>query len=162
MRAVKTSSGSGYQHCLDAASRYLAYRPRSVFEVRTRLRQRGFDNPTIEKVIQELGCNGSLDDVAFARFWKENRDSFSPRSGTLLGRELRTKGIAAPIVLEVLEGVDEEGNAYRAAAKRAGRLRGADFEDFRGGLSSFLRRRGFSYDVIEHTVRRLWEEVGPA
>ncbi len=162
MRAGKTSSASDYQHCLDAASRYLAYRPRSVFEVRTRLRQRGFDSPTIERVLQELGRSGSLDDLGFARFWKENRESFSPRSGTLLGRELRTKGIAAPVVLQVLEGVDEEANAYRAAAKRARRLSGADFGDFRRGLSLFLRRRGFSYDVIEHTVRRLWEEVGAA
>lgn len=158
-RRSASDSCSDYQHCLDAASRYLTCRPRSVVEVRTRLKQRGFDSLTIERVLQELASNGSLDDLSFARFWKENRESFSPRSGALLSRELRTKGIAAPIVLEVLEGMDEEGNAYRAAAKRARRLTGADFGDFRTRLVSFLRRRGFSYDVIEHTVRRLWDEA---
>jgi regulatory protein len=162
MSARNRSSNLGYQSCLDAASRYLGYRPRSVFEVRTRLRQRGFDHPTIERVLQELGRNGSLDDLAFARFWRENRDSFSPRGTTLLSRELKSKGIAPHIVLEVLQGVDEEANAYRAAGKRARRLAGPDFNCFQSTLTSFLRRRGFSYDVVEHTVNQLWQEVHDA
>lgn len=154
-----SESGSDHQRCLDAASRYLAYRPRSVFEVKTRLRQRGFDQPTIEAVLQELRRNGSLDDLAFASFWRDNRQSFSPRSGLLLGRELRAKGVPKGVVTEVVSGLDEEDSAYRAAAKRAKRLDRTDFTEFRGRLAPFLRRRGFSYQVIEHTVRRLWDEM---
>lgn len=162
MTDTRSTTGSDYQRCLDAASRYLACRPRSVFEVRTRLRQRGFEDSTIEGVLQELTRSGSLDDLAFARFWKENRDSFSPRSQIVLRRELRGKGIAAAIMLEVLGGTDEEANAYRAAVKRARRLSCGEFEDFRSALGPFLRRRGFGYDVVERTVRRLWDEVGSA
>lgn len=148
-----------YQRCLDAASRYLSYRPRSVFEVKSRLRRRGFDQPTIETVLQELRRNGSLDDLAFARFWKDNRDSFSPRSGMLLSRELRAKGVAAGVVNQVVTDVDDEASAYRAAQKRAGRIGHADFTDFQSRLTSFLRRRGFAYEVADHAVRRLWDEV---
>jgi regulatory protein len=155
-----SNPGADYQRCLDAASRYLGYRPRSVFEVKTRLRQRGFDQPTIEAVLRELGRNGSLDDLAFASFWRDNRQSFSPRSGLLLGRELRAKGVAKGVVTEVVSGLDEEDSAYRAAVKRATRLDRTDFTDFRARLTPFLRRRGFSYQVIERAVRRLWDELG--
>jgi regulatory protein len=158
MSDTASTASRDYQRCLDAASRYLSYRPRSVFEVKARLRQRGFDQPTIETVLQELGRNGSLDDLAFARFWRDNRESFSPRSGMLLGRELRAKGVASSVVNQVLADVDEEAGAYRAAQKRARRLGHADFADFQSRLTSFLRRRGFTYEVANHAIRRLWDE----
>jgi regulatory protein len=158
MSDTGSSAAPDYQRCLDAASRYLSYRPRSVFEVKKRLRRTGFDQPTIESVLQELRRNGALDDLAFARFWKDNRESFSPRSGMLLSRELRAKGVAAGVVNEVVTEVDEEDSAYRAAQKRAGRLGHADFTDFQSHLTSFLRRRGFTYEVAERAVRRLWDE----
>jgi regulatory protein len=158
MSDTGSTASPDYQRCLDAASRYLSYRPRSVFEVKIRLRRRGFDQPTIESVLQELRRNGALDDLAFARFWTENRDSFSPRSGMLLRRELRAKGVAAGVVDQVVTQVDEEASAYRAARKRAARLGHADFTDFQSRLTSFLRRRGFTYEVADHAVRRLWDE----
>jgi len=159
MTGTKSTSGSDYQRCLDAASRYLAYRPRSVFEVKTRLRQRGFEQATIEAVLHELRRNGSLDDLAFARFWRENRESFSPRSGLVLGRELTAKGVPKAIVNEAVSGLDAEQSAYRAALKRAKRLDRIDFTEFRARLTPFLRRRGFSYQVTEDAVRRLWDEL---
>lgn len=158
MNAGNAGLDTEYQSCLDAAYRYLGYRPRSEFEVKTRLRQRGFDSLSIEKALQELRTKGLLDDLAFARFWKENRESFSPRSRALLGRELRTKGVAPQIVAEVTDEVDEEANAYRAAQKTARRLAGKDYDRFRADLASFLRRRGFDYDVIAHVLDRLWHE----
>jgi len=162
MTDIRSTTGSDYHRCLDAASRYLAYRPRSVFEVKTRLRQREFDQPTIEAVLQELRRNGALDDLAFARFWRENRESFSPRSGLLLGRELRAKGVGKAVVDEVVSGLDEEQSAFRAALNRAKRLDRTDFAEFHAHLAPFLRRRGFSYQVIEDAIRRLWDELtGP-
>jgi regulatory protein len=158
MNAGNAASDSGYQTCLDAAYRYLGYRPRREFEVRARLRQRGFGSLSIEKALQELRAKGLLDDLAFARFWKENRESFSPRSAALLARELRTKGIAPHIVAEVTDDLDEEANAYRAAQKTARRLACNDYDRFGDGLASFLRRRGFDYDVIARVVDRLWHE----
>jgi regulatory protein len=158
MNARNAGFDSGYQSCLDAAYRYLGYRPRSEFEVKARLKQRRFDSLSIERALQELRTNNSLDDLAFARFWKENRESFSPRSRALLRRELRTKGVAPHIVAEVIDEVDEEANAYRAAQKIARRLAWSDYDRFRAGLTSFLRRRGFDYDVIVHVLDQLWHE----
>jgi regulatory protein len=151
-------SASQQQTPLDAAYRYLSYRPRSEFEMRVWLGRKGHGSRTIESTLSALRAKGLLDDLAFARFWRESRESSSPRSRAALRSELRRKGIDPDVVAEALDGVDEEAAAYRAAQKKAARLATVDHDDFRTRLSAVLRRRGFSYEVTEHTVNRLWQE----
>lgn len=146
------------QPCLDAAFRYLSYRPRSEFEIKIRLRKRGFDDSSIESTLLKLKAQGLVDDSAFAQFWKESRESFSPRGRVMLHRELRQKGVASHIIAEATEGVDEEAGAYRAGQKKAQRLNIEDRDSFYRKLGSFLRRRGFNYEITRHTVKQLWLE----
>ena len=146
------------QRCLNAALRFLSYRPRSEAEIRMRLR-RGFDQKTIDRVILQLKARRMIDDVAFARFWRENRESFSPRSERMLKLELKRKGIAVEVIDEVLEGSDEDGAAYRAAQKKARSLSQEDYDAFRRKLGAFLRRRGFSHEVANHAIERLWRDA---
>ena len=94
----------------------------------------------------------------FARFWKENRDSFSPRSQWLTKLELRQKGVAGDIIDQVVGTIDDGDSAYRAALSKARRLSRSDYQDFRRRLGEYLKRRGFGYGVINHTVERVWEE----
>jgi regulatory protein len=143
---------------LDAAYRYLSYRPRSEFEMRVWLGRKGYGSRATENTLSALRAKGLLDDLAFARFWRESRESSSPRSRAALRSELRRKGIDPDVVAEALDGVDEEAAAYRAAQKKAARLATVDHDDFRTRLSGVLRRRGFSYEVTKHTVNRLWQE----
>jgi regulatory protein len=146
------------QSSLDAAYRYLGYRPRSEFETRIWLERKGFTGREIGSTLATLKAKALLDDLAFARFWRESRDSSSPRSRTALGRELRQKGIDPDVVAEALDGLDEEAAAYRAAQKKASRLRALGYNEFYHRLGAVLRRRGFSYEVTERTVNRLWQE----
>jgi regulatory protein len=155
---MTSKSASQQQSPLDVAYRYLSYRPRSEFEMGVWLERKGFGRRTIASTLSTLKAKGLLDDLAFARFWRESRESSSPRSRAALRAELRQKGIDPDIVAEALDGVDEEAAAYRAAQKKASRLAAVDHDDFRTRLSAVLRRRGFSYDVTEHTVNRLWQE----
>ncbi len=145
--------------CLNAALRLLSYRPRSEAEIRTRLSRR-FNGETIEGVILQLRERQMIDDVAFAVFWREARDSFSPRGRRLLKVELRHKGVDPEVIDEVLDGIDDEESAYRAAQKRGRTLAKEDYETFRRKLGAFLRRRGFSYGVVNRTTERLWQELG--
>jgi regulatory protein len=151
-------SVSQQQSPLDVAYRYLSYRPRSESEIRVWLERKGFGRRAIESTVSTLKKKKLLDDLAFARFWRESRESSSPRSRTALRSELRHKGIDPDVVAEALDGLDEEAAAYRAAQKKAARLGTHDHGDFRAKLSAVLKRRGFSYDVTEHTVNRLWQE----
>jgi regulatory protein len=147
-----------YQRCLNAAIRYLGYRPRSESEIRQRLHKHGFDGDCTEKAISRLKEQGLVDDAAFARFWKDNRESFSPRSRRLTKLELQRKGLKIDIVEQVVSEVDDNESAYRAALAKARRLYPSDYQVFRRRLGEHLGRRGFSYHVINETVDKIWKE----
>jgi regulatory protein len=158
-RVEELAAADLFGKCLNAALRLLSYRPRSEAEIRTRLSRR-FNGETIEGVILQLRERQMIDDVAFAAFWREARDSFSPRGRLLLKVELRNKGIDPELIDKVLDGIDDEESAYRAAQKRGRTLAKEDYETFRRKLGAFLRRRGFSYGVVNRTTERLWQELG--
>lgn len=153
---------TGHDHfhrCLETALRYLSYRPRSESETMERLHRRGFDDSSVEAVIAKLKEQGLVDDMAFARFWKDNRESFSPRSQWLTKLELRQKGVADDIIDQVVETVNDDDSAYRAALSKARSLPLSDYLSFRRRLGGYLKRRGFDYGVINHTVKRMWQEL---
>jgi regulatory protein len=147
-----------FQSCFDAALHYLSYRPRSENEVRQRLRHRGFDNKVVDEVIFKLRERRLIDDVAFSEYWRNNRLSFSPRSGRLIKLELRQKGVAAETANEVVKDLDDENYVYEAGLRKARRLSSSDYDDFRRRLYGYLRRRGFNYETVNSAVARLWQE----
>jgi len=147
-----------FHRCLNAAVYYLSYRPRSESEIRERLKRRGFNGDSIEAVIAKLKEQGLVDDMAFAQFWKDNRQSFSPRSRWLTRLELRQKGVADDIIDQVVDAVDDADSAYRAALSKARSLPLSDYQSFRRRLGDYLKRRGFGYEVINQTIGRMWQE----
>ncbi len=150
--------GNGLKRALAAANRLLSFRPRSEHELRQKLAQKGFDAATVAESLKYLKEHGLVDDAAFARYWTENRTAFSPRSQRLVQLELRQKGVTLEVAEETSGEVDDEAAAYTAGAKRASRLDMSDYEEFRRRLGEYLRRRGFGYDVITRSVKRLWLE----
>jgi len=149
-----------FQRCLTAAFHFLSYRPRSQAELRERLHRRGFDGDNVAAVLARLKAQGLVDDLAFAEFWKDNRDSFRPRSQWLTRLELRQKGVSEDIINRVAAELDDEDSAYRAALSKAQRLPTADYDGFRRRLGQYLKRRGFGYGLIKPTVERVWQECG--
>ena len=157
---IDTLAGSDhFERCLNAANRYLSYRPRSESELRERLYRRGFDGDNVEAVIARLKERGLVDDIAFAQFWKENREMFSPRSRWLTSLELRRKGVPAETIEQVVSSASDDDSAYRAALGKASRLSLSDYQSFRRKLDAYLQRSGLGYGVINRTVRRVWEEL---
>lgn len=148
-------------HCsLNRALRFLSQRPRSEAEIRARLRRYGYDADIIGQVLSKLKEQKLVDDAAFARFWRENRESFRPRSRRLIGLELRQRGVDAETIAKAIKGVDDELIAYRAARRKVRSLSGLDYASFRKHLGAFLRQRGFAYEVINRIINQVWEEQG--
>lgn len=149
-----------FHRCLSAAMNYLSYRPRSEAEVEEKLQRRGFDGGNVKAVIARLKARGLIDDAAFARFWKESREAFSPRSQRMTSLELRHKGIAAELIDHEVATIDNSDSAYRAVLSRLHRWPLSDYQAFRRRSEAYLRRRGFSYEVINQTLKRIWQEHG--
>ena len=153
------TDADNFRRCLDAAMLYLGYRPRSEAEMRQRLAKRGFNEQSIGSALARLKELGMLDDAEFARFWRDSRQDFSPRSRAMTRIELKRKGVAEEIIGQALSDVSDEDSAYRAARERARRLIGSDYQTFRRRLGEYLKRRGFGYGIIKKVVGQLWQET---
>jgi len=157
-RAGTPSVAESSQRCLNAAVRFLKYRPRSEREVRERLRHHSYDSQCIDVTITALKEKGLIDDLAFARFWAENRDAFKPRSALMIKMELRRKGIAGSIIDQIVAPSDDMEGAYRAARQKARILPRTDYQSFHRRLGNYLGRRGFGYGIVAKVLARVWEE----
>ena len=136
----------------------LGIRARSEMEVRRNLEKHEIPEALIERTIERLRKERLLDDGQFAQAWVANRSEFRPRSRRALGVELRRKGLTEADIRSATGELDETSLAYAAAQKRLRRLDDMEWHDFRKKLSDFLARRGFEYEVISLTVKRLWAE----
>jgi len=137
-----------YERCLH----YLSFRPRSTREVRDYMRGKDVDEDIREQVIERLTRTRLLDDRAFCAYWIDNRRAHRPKGRWALRSELALKGIEREIIAEMLEELDEEADALRAAERQAVKLARYDDATFRRRLLGFLQRRGFGYDVARRTV----------
>jgi regulatory protein len=149
-----------FRRCLNAAANYLSYRPRSESELKERLARRNFDADSITAVLALLKEQNLVDDLTFAQFWRDSRQSSRPISQQLTRLELRQKGVAEDIIDQVVDTVNDDDSAYQAAMGKLRSLTQTDYPSFRRRLGGYLKRRGFSYGVINQTVRRIWQEQG--
>ena len=150
------------QQAIDRSYNYLSYRPRSREEVRRYLQRKQTPPDIIEEALARLDSLNLVDDRAFASFWVESREQFSPRGARALKNELRLKGVEREVVDELVDAEKDEERALSAGRKKALsllRIPGMDYATFRTRLGSFLQRRGFGYAVSLHSVRALWEEL---
>jgi regulatory protein len=150
-------------HAKRSAGRLLAYRPRSVAELRTSLRQRGYRDETIHLVVERFTELGYLDDEDFARRWVATRAAVAPRSTRLLKAELRQKGVAPSEVESALvdANLDDVQTALDLARRRVCKMVGVDLVSQRRRISDYLQRRGYGWDVIRQVDREVFAS-GPS
>ncbi|MCI0844446.1 MAG: regulatory protein RecX [Chloroflexi bacterium] len=149
---------SSYIKAKNAALRLLSYRSRSEKEVQRRLEGR-FTKEAVERTLSDLRRQGLLDDAAFAKEWREQRERFRPRGPAVIRQELQKLGVDREVVREALSDFDSSANAYQAGTKYASKLSVDNAGEFRRKLGGFLYRRGFEGDVLGQTVERIWREL---
>ncbi|WP_110513375.1 RecX family transcriptional regulator [Herpetosiphon llansteffanensis] len=148
----------------NAALVFLAARPRSSQEIRTRLRKREFPDEHIDLAIEKLAQIGLVNDAAFARFWVENRQQHRPRGARAIQAELSQKGVKRELISEVLnELTDQDEEQERAFSVARSALRRYANEPtkmaFSRKMAGLLQRRGFGFDTIKPVLDQLWQEL---
>ena len=177
-RNANEAEPPGTEASLEIAARFLGTRPRSRWEVERRLRRARASDPVIENTLDHLVKLGLVDDMAFARWWIEQRDRHAPRGRRLVEAELRQHGIGRDVVeqlrdelagLEMDAGsagraseVDREGTEEaptsedaRAKIALAQHLRGRPLPEDRRArqrVGMFLVRRGFDPDTVRSAL----------
>jgi len=141
---------------LQLALRYLSYRPRSEFEVKSCLRQKGYEAQVITAVIAKLRSLNYLDDLSFAQIWARSRlesRGYGPRR---VERELSQKGIDSKVIREtlhqILQQTSEQESARKILTKRFGGTSLQDDKAQRRAVA-LLQRRGFSSKVIYELLK---------
>lgn len=139
------------------AYKLMQYRPRSEAELRRRLEGSGYTSEAVDSVMLHLARLGYIDDRAFARYWISCRSGKKGSYG--LRQELMAKGIENDVINESLADYspeDELSSALKAAEKKLAQCGGACPYP---RLAGFLKRRGFTYDVINRTCAALGYRV---
>ena len=137
----------------------LRQRPRSVYEIRNRLKLKGCDEAVIEEVVASLKRTGDLNDEKFAQFWVESRMHMNPAGDVVLKHELKTNGVSDEIIeaalIEKAGKYDEYEIAFNMAKERFERLKKLDRQKAMKRVYDFLLRRGFKYDNVRRVIERL-------
>jgi len=128
---------------LNIALRFLKFRPRSVFEIKERLKRERFDQKEIDGVIRVMTENKLLDDAEFAKMYVRDRNLLKPTGAYLLKIELKRLGLSENDIEEAMKDQDEEELAHRALESKS-RLVNVDFAK----KAKFLERRGFNTGLI--------------
>lgn len=136
---------------------FISYRPRTIKEVRDRLYQYEVTDKTKQAlIIDKLTTRGYLDDLAFARWFIESRNTHRPRSPRMISQELMSKGVDRETIQTLMSEVNkEEDSIIRLIHKKLGNSRILGAEE-RQKITSYLGRLGYSWDKIKEVVKK-WE-----
>ncbi|KUK83858.1 MAG: Regulatory protein RecX [Pelotomaculum thermopropionicum] len=124
----------------------LAKRWRTRRELELRLEQKGFSAGISRHVLEMMEQYGYIDDQAYSRYWVEKR--LGKKGFVLLKQELLDRGVDINLIEDVLAEYGQEAE-YLAAlrlVKEKEALSGNSCSVSR--LAGFLKRRGFSSEVI--------------
>lgn len=153
--------GGSEQESLQRAFKFLSYRPRSEAEVRTKLSQLGFPQKSIDTTLEKLRSLNLVNDEIFARSWARGRAEGRGYGPLRIERELRQKGIARPLIRQVVkETFGREEGQERARGLVAKRFRGKDLGDRKvlHRAVAFLQRRGYRNAVIAEVLKTPLED----
>ena len=159
---------------MEIAVRFLGTRPRTRWELERRLRRAAAEADVIATTLDRLAVMGYVDDMAFARWWAEQRDRHAPRGRRMVEAELRQHGVPRDVLEELrgtelaepaLDGESLPGTEVeRASAALERHLRGRPMPadpKARQRIGAFLIRRGFDPDTVRATLRTATAESTP-
>jgi regulatory protein len=141
-----------YAFCL------LKFRPRSEYEMRQRLKKKGFCESEIKETLIFLKQKRFIDDLRFAKAWVESRAK-KPLGIKRLKQELRIKGVKKELINQAVEELgdkyNEEDVIKELVRRRWERLGNIEPAKARRRIFAYLVRRGFSQDVILEEINSI-------
>ena len=143
------------------AVNFATIRPRSEKEIRDWFKRKKVPEEVIEVVFNRLKNLNLVDDLAFAKWWIDQRQTFRLKSKRFIQFELRKKGISSEIITELLSewgSENEENIALALATKRHKRLIHLPVDEQKKKLTQFLAARGFSWSEVKKVIDQLVEK----
>jgi len=140
---------------------FLAYKQRSVKELKNKLKFKKISEEAIEKIITLLTEQKYLDDKSYAKNYLDDKLARKPVGKRLLKLKLMEKGIDKETVESTVgdnySESKEEELAVQLIKKYRQRLKDKDESEVRNKCYRYLASKGYDYDIISK-VMKLEEE----
>jgi regulatory protein len=146
------------QKALNYAYQYLALRPRTKHEMTEYLQKKqekiGWIEGTIDGAIAHLEERKYINDVDFIAWYVDQRNRHKQKSVYALKQELMQRGVDRTIIDEYFQEnkQDETNLAIEALRPRWSRWSSLPPKEQFQKITSFLSRRGFSFDDIKKAI----------
>ncbi|WP_024834653.1 regulatory protein RecX [Ruminiclostridium josui] len=148
-----------YAAAKSSAVKFLSLKLRTSFEVEEKLRELGYEETTINQVINDLTEIDYINDYKYATKYISEKTKLKPKSIRLLQMELSNKGIPDDIISSVIEELnpDDDEVALEILKKRYSKYTEYD-ENLINKMKSYLAGRGFSYNQISKAISKYLPE----
>lgn len=143
-----------YESVLQYAYRLLSYRGRSEKEMRERLKRKGFDENTINSVIDRLRSDGYIDDRRLACFLRRYAEEQKQLSISGTKKFLGGRGVPRSIVDDTVKDIDETENAKKLVEKKLKHMDSYPSGMIIKKLYGILSRKGYPYETIREALRQ--------
>ena len=141
------------------ALRYLSYRDRSKLEVTQYLEKKEHPQPVIQQALGALIELNYVNDQRFALEWGRYKINKQKLGKNRLYAELLNKGIDKEVLENTMailyEDNPEAELAIQCARKKMNSLQGVEEEKKKRRLIQYLKRRGFSADIIYQSIKNV-------
>lgn len=147
-------------HIKQKAFRLIGRRQHSVFELRTKLWRKDYEQNLIDSVIRDLSNNGYLNDEEFIREFVAVKSKSKNWSAKQVKSELIKRGISSKQIDSVLKDqtiVSDSENAEKLAKRKYELLRKRDLDpnELKNKLYSNLLSKGFDYEVVKKVCSKI-------
>ena len=145
-----------YLKVYDRVLNFISFRPRSEKEIKDWFKRKEVGEETQKMIWEKLTHLGYINDEEFVKWWIDQRTTFRPVGKRVIEMELRQKGISPNLVSQYLSisvsSSSELELAKKAAEKKIKLYKNLPPQEFKQKMSSFLARRGFSWETIEQVI----------
>ena len=144
------------------ALNYASYKPRTKFQVKNKLKEKGFNSPEIQIAIDFLTEFKLLNDEKYARTFIKDYLLRKPCGKAKLKQELYKRGIPKNLIEDSINKYFPENDtmnlAKKASEKKLRTISYKPIDKQKKSLISFLQRQGFQWDIIKEILDSYFNE----
>ncbi len=141
----------------DYCLKLITIRDRTQKEIRDKLKEKNFDENTIEEEIEFLLHYGYINDKRYAEHFTSDSISIKKWGKSRIRAELLRRGIDRDVADEAIEEAFSEVEDDRLYTEMEKRFKNADFGNMkeRTRIFNFYMRRGFSPEEIKGAMNKM-------
>lgn len=141
----------------DYSLKLIAIKDRTEKEIRTKLKEKNYDEFQIEEAVEFLANYGYINDSRYAEHFTNDAINLKKWGKARIRTELLHKGVDREIVDRTLEEVFSEVDPDRLLLQMESRFGNADFSNMkeRTRIFNFYLRRGYSPEEIKGAMNKM-------